>query len=567
MVLEVYTWVGLAALFLPLLTPSVAGECIRLDQDTILLNDLKDMKDRHCYRCYQVLAPKQLQVQLHRMRLKGLSSVMIYIDGSANHVPMDCGECQGENACQECKEVARGTMFELYLRQDTNLELEEGQNACQYIASFNITLDVINDEPEVKPPLACDKGFLATFPQAGDSCLINTTAVGTENHCLVPTCAEDILSSDPLVERIEHKFKASSLPETCVWRLNTEQHKQLTLSLSKDIRPHLTVFEDSLTNPRWDVQWCSGHSDNYKLDTVSDTVFVVYHNTDGPTKKSSLTITQQAACLIPPSLENGDVGFKRLESGMVALYSCNHGYTLIGPSKLRCKDGAWSDPPVCLHDKDKLMSDAPMDSVESVDSANVTDLAPENDTNLTTDDNSEQEMKLDTVVKDDGDVMMDLNNEGETEVEKDGEDYTTSEPDIEGDQEMKLYPTFGFDQDDEYSSNDTLDTTQQPSSNTTEGTGGIFTGLLNLNLKEDMYTIIIAGAGLAGLLLLIIIITVVVYRKRYPMSGLGRRFDTFQNPIYEKAVVRVPLQVEEPPPEEKKASDAEEISNCTMLEP
>ncbi|XP_045106086.1 uncharacterized protein LOC123501354 isoform X2 [Portunus trituberculatus] len=524
MVLEVYTWVGLAALFLPLLTPSVAGECIRLDQDTILLNDLKDMKDRHCYRCYQVLAPKQLQVQLHRMRLKGLSSVMIYIDGSANHVPMDCGECQGENACQECKEVARGTMFELYLRQDTNLELEEGQNACQYIASFNITLDVINDEPEVKPPLACDKGFLATFPQAGDSCLINTTAVGTENHCLVPTCAEDILSSDPLVERIEHKFKASSLPETCVWRLNTEQHKQLTLSLSKDIRPHLTVFEDSLTNPRWDVQWCSGHSDNYKLDTVSDTVFVVYHNTDGPTKKSSLTITQQAACLIPPSLENGDVGFKRLESGMVALYSCNHGYTLIGPSKLRCKDGAWSDPPVCLHDKD-------------------------------------------TVVKDDGDVMMDLNNEGETEVEKDGEDYTTSEPDIEGDQEMKLYPTFGFDQDDEYSSNDTLDTTQQPSSNTTEGTGGIFTGLLNLNLKEDMYTIIIAGAGLAGLLLLIIIITVVVYRKRYPMSGLGRRFDTFQNPIYEKAVVRVPLQVEEPPPEEKKASDAEEISNCTMLEP
>ena len=173
------------------------------------------------------------------------------------------------------------------------------------------------------------------------------------------------------------------------------------------------------------------------------------------------------------------------------------------------------------------------------------------------------------MAKDDEDVMMDLNDEGETEMENDGEDFTTTKPDTEDDKdkEIKIYPTFGLDIDDEYFSNDTLDTAQQPAFNATEDVGGIFTGLLNLNLKEDMYTIIIAGAGLAGVLLLIIIITVVVYRKRYPMSGLGRRFDTFQNPIYEKAVVRVPLQVEEPPPEEKKASDAEEISNCTMLEP
>lgn len=40
------------------------------------------------------------------------------------------------------------------------------------------------------------------------------------------------------------------------------------------------------------------------------------------------------------------------------------------------------------------MSDAPMDSVESVDSANVTDLAPENDTSLSPGDDSEQQVKL-----------------------------------------------------------------------------------------------------------------------------------------------------------------------------
>lgn len=147
--------------------------------------------------------------------------------------------------------------------------------------------------------------------------------------------------------------------------------------------------------------------------------------------------------------------------------------------------------------------------------------------------------------------------EEEEEEEVDLETYTSSISDTEWDNE-------------DYPSNDTLEHVVQPSVNVTETTssGGIFTGLLNLNLEEDLKLyVIIGGAGLTALIL-IIIISVVIYRKRYPMRlGLGRRFDTFQNPIYEKAVVRVPLQVEEPPPEEKKASDAEEISNCTVLEP
>lgn len=164
-----------------------------------------------------------------------------------------------------------------------------------------------------------------------------------------------------------------------------------------------------------------------------------------------------------------------------------------------------------------------------------------------------------------------MEKEDEEEKEKDGEEGTTSEPYAEGEEmEVETYtPSSDIEWDEEYPSNDTLDY-PQPSINATEETssGGIFTGLLNLNLEEDMKLyVIIGGAGLTALVL-IIIIAVIVYRKRYPMRlGLGRRFDTFQNPIYEKAVVRVPLQVEEPPPVEKKASDVEEISNCTVLEP
>ena len=320
-------------------------------------DDLKDMKDRHCYRCYEVPESRQLHVQLDRVRLKGLSSIMIYMDGGPTHVSEDCGDCQEGTDCQKCKDISPGRMFELYLRQDTTLELEEGQNACQYIASFNITLDIMDKviEDELLPE--CNKGFLANFPLLGDACIINTTEVGTDTHCLVPTCSEGILSTTGLIDKFEHNFKASSVPETCVWRLNTEQRKHLTLTFSKDIRPHLTVFEGSLMNPRWDMEWCPAYTNDYKLETDSDTVYVVYHNSNAPTNKGSLSVNLQApVCLIPPSLENGNVEFKRLESSMVALYSCDDGHTLIGPSKLRCKDGAWSDPPVCIHDKVSNMS-------------------------------------------------------------------------------------------------------------------------------------------------------------------------------------------------------------------
>ncbi|KAG0729985.1 Complement control protein C3 [Chionoecetes opilio] len=566
MVVELYTWVGWAALFLPLLSPSVAGECIRLEQDTTLLNDLKDMKDRHCYRCYEVSGSRQLQAQLHRVRLKGLASIMIYTGGNANHISEDCGDCQEGTACQECMEIVPERMFELYLRQNTILQLEEGQNACEFIASFNITLGVMSDEPEVEDPPDCNKGFLANFPQSGESCIINTTQVGTEAHCLIPTCSEGILATDGLIEKIEHKFKGSFSPETCVWQLSTEQSKHLTLTFTQDVRPYLTVFEGSLMNPRWDMAWCPAYTNNYKLQTEADTVFVVYHNTKALTKKGSVSITLQAAiCLIPPSLENGNVEFQRLESGMVALYSCDDGYTLIGPAKLRCRDGAWSDPPVCLHDKDKLMSDAPMDSVESVDSANVTDLAPENDTSLSPDDGTEQQVKLEAAEEEQREEMMEILEEKE----KGEEEGVTSEPDTGDDVEIQIFTTSEIEWIEDYPSNDTLDQPQLIVNATeVESSGGIFTALLNLTLEEDMKLyIIIAGAGLIGLIV-IIIISVVVYRKKYPMRlGLGRRFDTFQNPIYEKAVVRVPLRIEEPPPEEKKASDGEEISNCTVLEP
>ena len=40
------------------------------------------------------------------------------------------------------------------------------------------------------------------------------------------------------------------------------------------------------------------------------------------------------------------------------------------------------------------MSDAPMDSIESVESGNVTHLTPENDTNLTPDATTDQELKM-----------------------------------------------------------------------------------------------------------------------------------------------------------------------------
>ncbi|KAG7166388.1 putative Sushi repeat (SCR repeat)-containing protein 1, partial [Homarus americanus] len=327
--------------------------------------DLQKVNDHLCYKCYRAPNTLKFEVKLHEIKLGGLSSIMIYVDGTQHHITRDCGVCSsdsGENlrypnkndsaVCHHCQLITSGIMFELYLQLNPQVQTSsEGESPCPNIAKFNISLSMNTDKPDVEVASDCDDGFRVSLPLAGDTCIVNSTFFGTETHCLVPTCSDGIRSPDDSNEKIEYKFQPHKSAESCVWQLNTEQRKHVTLTFSLSIKPHITVFEESLMNPKWDIEWCPTYDNDFRMVTDTDTVFVVYHSSTKLTKKGSLSITTQTdLCILPPPLENGSVEFQRLESGTVAHYMCDKGFSLFGPLKLHCKNGGdWDEPPICVH--------------------------------------------------------------------------------------------------------------------------------------------------------------------------------------------------------------------------
>lgn len=589
------SWGGLVTLLPFFVSSALVEDCISPRVfPHFVTNDMQQLNGHMCNRCYDAPTSQRFQVKLHKVRLRGMSTMMIYVDGMKYEITQDCGMCDSDTVydskgdivdmkeydgnsdtmmCQECETIANGIVFEVYLRVNSKVQISpEAENFCQDIADVNISLSMKTEKPEIGAPSDCYDGFMVSFPLGGDTCIINSTFLGTETRCLVPTCADGIISSDGSNEKTEHKFKPFTSPETCVWQLNTEQRKHVTLRFSLNIRPHLTVFEESLMNPKWDVEWCPTYNNDFKIVTDADTVFIVYHSTNKFSKKRSLSITTQTdLCLLPPSLANGSVEFKRLESGTVAFYSCDKGFSLYGPSELQCKSGDWDEPPVCLHlNTDKLMSDAPMASREILDGLNVSVLTTDNGTFLASSADSDSLGKMPVIVKLDQDPPNDNKNDdygGEEVID------TAEEPVMVEEMHMN---TSVISVDDH--SNDTTDSfTINGTESVEEGMvvmdngkenedNGILTGLFNLFLEEDMTLYVIIGATGLISLIIVTIISVVIYRKRYPVRlGLGRKFDTFQNPIYEKTVVRMPMQVEDTEIERKR-SDAEEMSDCTVLE-
>lgn len=579
MVAPIYSWMwGRLVLLLPIIlcTTLTEGCIIPKEFPHSISADMNESGSQMCYTCYQAPTADGFKVNLNKLRLNGIGSVMVYLDSKQKLIEEDCGGCDtfgnlegtnegeaGETECHECVTLPSGSMFELYVRLSPQYQgLTEGESVCQNIPNLNISLTIDSKLPDLEAPSDCEDGFWVSFPLSGDTCAVGSTSLDRETLCIVASCTDSILSPDTSNEKIEHKFQPESPTETCIWELNTEQRKHMTLRFSQNVRPHITVYEDSLLNPKWDVEWCPTFGNEYSLQTEADTVFIVYHNTQKLTKKGSLSITTQVdLCLLPPAVKNGSVNFKRQESGTVALYSCDKGFSLLGPSEIRCKNRSWEEPPVCIsHHKDKLMSDAPMGSIEISDSVNGSSLTSENGTFLISAPDSEPHGKMPGVMFPEQDLKND-EEEKETDTKDLYEDYDT-------DVHHEMLTNHSLGEVDEYETeiSNLLPIVNSTEAQEEENQLGIFTGLLDISLEDDLTMYIIIGA--AGLLLFIIIVitSIVVYRKRYPVRlGLGRKFDTFQNPIYEKTVVRMPMQVEETEVGRKK-SDAEEMSDCTVLE-
>ena len=84
------------------------------------------------------------------------------------------------------------------------------------------------------------------------------------------------------------------------------------------------------------------------------------------------------------------------------------------------------------------------------------------------------------------------------------------------------------------------------------------------NLEDEITFYISVGFVSLVVLILIGTIALIIYRKKHPVRpSFARNFDTFQNPIYEKAVLPVEIDTTEI---DKTKAELEDISDSTVLE-
>ncbi|KAK7083487.1 hypothetical protein SK128_000971 [Halocaridina rubra] len=584
-------WGQLLCLLLIFFSFVIAEDCINPKEFPHYVSvDMQEVAPRMCHRCFEAPVAQEFHVILHELRLGGFGSAMMYVDGKSRSFSEDCGDCKTENfieidkegraktkaeaRCRECDAIPNGTLVELYIRLNARIEGHlDDESLCQNLSSilpvFNLSISINKNRMNPDAAINCDDGFSINFPVSGDTCIVNSSTVAAETRCVIPSCSDGVILPDMSIEKFEHKFRPISRSEACVWQLNTEQRRHLTLRLTENVRPHITIFEETLLNPKWDIEWCPLFSDKFEIETDAPSIFIVYHNMQELSEKGTLTVaTQTDLCLLPPKLQNGNVEFKHLGSGTVAYYSCLEGYTMLGPSELRCKNRSWTKPPICLPvDKDNLMSDAPMGSLESLESMNGNGsvLISENSTSLATDNDAL------------GKMQPKMSSGGAERTNIEAEDYgiedITHTPSIDDEVIFANKSTLeGIGKDSKDFMDMPLFNESVPSGDATVITNNSSDGLnmlrelFNLTMEDDMTLYLILGAAGLGVLMIIIIISLIIYRKKYPVRlGLGRKFDTFQNPIYEKTVVQMPMQIEETDVGRKK-SDAEEMSDCTVLE-
>lgn len=85
------------------------------------------------------------------------------------------------------------------------------------------------------------------------------------------------------------------------------------------------------------------------------------------------------------------------------------------------------------------------------------------------------------------------------------------------------------------------------------------------SFQENLIIFVVIGSGVIIVIIIIVIFLIIHKNRSSARSNLNRKFDTFQNPIYEKSVVPLPEADDERDPSLQKL-DSGNLSDCTLLE-
>ncbi|XP_018023437.1 uncharacterized protein LOC108679344 [Hyalella azteca] len=420
-------------------------------------------------------------------------------------------------------------------------------------------------------------------------------------------------TSSAFVEKFEIVLIPSESHKVCFWKLDTTFRKNLELIIPLIILPHINVFDGSLLAPRWNVEFCPvSNSSSYWLQASGDEVYIVYSNPYPLEEETTIVVHLHTGPCEPPNLvAHAQMSWTSSSSGGRAVYVCDELFSMHGAAEVMCDDrGSWGPLPSC-HSQYKNKSTSVSDEPDS------TAASPTHDGAMW--------------LLANGSLHSERNNKSAGYSAGESSDFVYSPADgaLDGNEPFMLEPSRSaphdgtqsgdYDEEEEeeeedgkvdggdnYDYNET-EYDYLPEYNTTTKNltslinGSVVTLIPNRSsdawgnssftdditdvrsllkaLSIDENKLIYFLAGCCGLLLLIVLLSVVtcflMRRRRHP-ARVVRKFDTFQNPIYEKTVVNVPLEGDFTEDEDEKRppstpplalkAEMEDLSDSTVME-
>lgn len=279
----------------------------------------------------------KFEVSVNRDNIEKMTRMKEFASGK--HIGKAFVKSASDTSCAACPEFAGHNIFDIHLRLAKGLNCTGDDVPCESRPELKMTVELRKRER------LCSSGTFALLPDTHNSqCVVNSTglnseAVLEEAQCIEPTCNNESMftkrhARDDKLIKIRHmamvpvdrfgkasdgsmessndflvKIYPSLAASTCVFHLSTSTKKHVELTVPSELRAHITVYENSLLKPKWDIEHCSeSPSKSYWLHTDADDLYILYNNPYPIENTAAITASlQQMGCPAPPAVHFAQV--------------------------------------------------------------------------------------------------------------------------------------------------------------------------------------------------------------------------------------------------------------------
>ncbi|KAF8784315.1 CUB and sushi domain-containing protein 1-like [Argiope bruennichi] len=555
----------------------------------------ESIRDLNCSWSYTAPAGRKLLIKVDSVHLPPLelrtSQFKLYIDDTFYDIPRNCVKCLREMVAGKVLNVIFTSYVSSYSESHIK-EFNETSVSAEGIGSFQIRYKAFDPHRCGKPEQIENGHTINKGRKVGQSVFYHCNPpydlIGdSELHCIVtdenpvpawsskvPKCVIQDCTEGPVVKHNSHGAIASpgypthiyQFNEPCIWEIIAQPNQQIKVSITYLKFPKRV--NNSFSENMFRLSLLDGDSNKNVLNftesissnnpvnftTLTNKLNVEFvADTDRRTKEEAGFYLEYSfvsnSCSKPKSPENGEVIAYSTDLGSTVTYRCRTGFILVGELNAECLfNRQWSHPtPSC----EPINGNLPPFITASNDSDTVTDrlseipsftetaklpkvgkkkateiMSPKEELNLT-----ETKEKLSVPKQNQlNEHFSSFPEPAETNIKKSEKD-SGSGPKSEPHLLQVIPPKDGEKKSTPEAPRVHVNSTNQPLPPLDKGYAQeIDLGGLKLNL---MMVYLIGGAGIPLLLIFVFLIVILIYRRKYPVRmRFGRKFSTFENPMY-----------------------------------